>query len=199
MKKRILFAFGFVLALAATIVLAKLTAQGAAKLLLKAPPAETVALETRSSPAATLPPDTEPVPSTEEMMPPTETTAPDVYHFTPEEEELLLKLGMTERGDTGCADCIALVMRTVLNRVESGRFSSTIRGVIYAKDQFTPVAEGTFDDAKPNEACFSALERVKKGWDESQGALYYEWCEGESWHSQNLKLLFQHCDTRFYQ
>ena len=39
---------------------------------------------------------------------------------------------------------------------------------------------------------------VMRGWDESQGALYYEWCEGESWHSQNLNLLFQHCDVRFY-
>mgnify|MGYP006898678300 CR=1 FL=1 len=43
-----------------------------------------------------------------------------------------------------------------------------------------------------------ALEMIKTGWDESQGALYYEWCEGESWHSKNLTLLFQHCDTRFY-
>ncbi len=121
-----------------------------------------------------------------------------VYDFTEEEKELLLKIGMAERGETGCVDCIALVMRTVLNRVEGPKFSSTIKGVIYAQDQFTPVAEGTFADAKPNEACFQALDRIIHGWDESQGALYYEWCEGESWHSRNLNLLLQHCDTRFY-
>ena len=136
--------------------------------------------------------------------PPTEavTEAPTevvyVYDFTPEEEQLLLKLGMAERGNIHCSQCVALVMRTVLNRVEGPKFSSTIRGVIYAKDQFTPAMDGTLETAEPNDLCYTALEMVKQGWDESQGALYYEWCEGESWHSQNLNLLTQHCDTRFY-
>ena len=131
---------------------------------------------------------------------PTETTEPmPVRSFTAEEEELLLKIGMAERGDTYCTDCIALVMCTVLNRVEApDRFGSTIRSVIYAADQFTPVADGSFEKAEPNAACLHALEWIRSGWDESQGALYYEWCEGESWHSQNLNLLLQHCDTRFY-
>lgn len=129
---------------------------------------------------------------------PVETTAAPRLTLTEEEEELLLKIGMAERGDTYCTDCIALVMRTVLNRVESPKFSSTIKGVIYAEDQFTPVMDGSFADAIPNIPCHDALEMIREGWDESQGALYYEWCEGESWHSRNLNLLFQHCDTRFY-
>ena len=138
---------------------------------------------------------TEPV---EQTQPTVQETQPDVYSFTEEEEQLLLKIGMAERGNAGCTDCIALVMRTVLNRVEAPKFSSTIRGVIYAQDQFTPVAEGTFESVAPNDRCREALDMVKRGWDESRGALYYEWCEGESWHSQNLNLLFQHCDVRFY-
>jgi len=129
---------------------------------------------------------------------PAETTLPNVLTFTEEEEALLLKIGMAERGDTYCSTCIALVMRTVLNRVESPKFSSTIKGVIYAENQFTPVMDGSFARAIPNIPCHDALEMIKAGWDESQGALYYEWCEGESWHSQNLNLLLQHCDTRFY-
>ena len=129
---------------------------------------------------------------------PVETEAPKVLIFTEEEEELLLKLGMAERGETYCTECIALVMRTVLNRVESSRFPSTIRGVVYAQDQFTPVMDGSFEIAQPNLPCYDALDMIREGWDESQGALYYEWCEGESWHSRNLNLLFQHCDTRFY-
>ena len=138
------------------------------------------------------------VPTEAVTEPPAETTAPVLLTFTEEEEELLLKLGMAERGDTWCTECIALVMRTVLNRVESPKFSSTIKGVIYAQDQFTPVMDGSFDSAQPNIPCYDALEMIKEGWDESQGALYYEWSEGESWHSRNLNLLFQHCDTRFY-
>ena len=170
-------------------------------------PGQTIALPTETAAAqaetaATEIAVTEPevLPTTEpETQPPTEETLPDVYGFTAEEEELLLKLGMAERGNAGCTECIALVMRTVLNRVEAEKFSSTIRGVIYAQDQFTPVMDGSFEKAVPNDRCREALERIRKGWDESQGAFYYEWCEGESWHSQNLQLLFQHCDVRFYK
>ena len=128
-----------------------------------------------------------------------ETTPPvPVIALTEEEQTMLLKIGMAERGESGCAECIALVMRTVLNRVNADRFGSSIRSVLFAQDQFTPVANGSYDSAQPNELCQEALEMVIFGWDESQGALYYEWCEGPSWHSQNLHLLFQHCDTRFY-
>lgn len=131
---------------------------------------------------------------------PGETTMPvaPVMELTREEQELLLKLGMAERGETECSQCIALVMCTVLNRVRSERFGSSVSAVIYAKDQFTPVGDGTFSAAVPNEACYEALEMVIYGWDESQGALYYEFCDGPSWHSRNLQLLTEHCNTRFY-
>jgi len=122
-----------------------------------------------------------------------------VVELSEEDKQLLLKIGMAELGKEGCVECIALVMCTVRNRVESGRFSGSIRGVLYAKDQFTPVMDGTFETAVPNDACCEALAMVQSGWDESQGALYYEFCEGESWHSRNLQLLTQHCNTRFYQ
>ena len=127
------------------------------------------------------------------------TTLPQpVVELTEEEKNMLLKLGMAERGSTECTECIALVMRTVLNRVEAGRFGKSIRSVILAQDQFTPVSDGSYDQAEPNERCYEALDMILYGWDESQGALYYEWCTGESWHSKNLNLLFQHCDVRFY-
>lgn len=142
------------------------------------------------------------VPATENTTIPTEheniTLPIPVIDLTEEEKSMLLKLGMAERGNTECTECIALVMRTVLNRVEAGRFGKSIRSVILAPDQFTPVSDGSYDKAEPNEHCQEALDMVIYGWDESQGALYYEWCTGESWHSKNLNLLFQHCDVRFY-
>lgn len=144
---------------------------------------------------------TETIPAPETTVPPeTETTTPLVpaIELTEQEKNMLLKLGMAERGDCGCRECIALVMCTVLNRTEAGRFGSSIRDVIFTKGQFTPVSDGSYYAAEPNQLCLEALEMVIYGWDESQGALFYEWCEGESWHSQNLNLLFQHCDIRFY-
>ena len=106
-------------------------------------PEETTIPET-TIPETTVMTEPEPtsVPTTEPTEAPTETTQPVLLTFTEEEEELLLKIGMAERGDTYCPTCIALVMRTVLNRVDSPKFPSTVKGVIYAENQFTPVAEG---------------------------------------------------------
>ena len=142
----------------------------------------------------TLPPvTTAPPPTTEETLPPI------VLEFTDEEQEMLLKIGMAELGSTECETCIAMVMCTVLNRVNANGFGRSIYGVLHAQDQFTPVMDGTYYKAEPNDACRAALDMVIRGWDESQGALYYEFCEGESWHSKNLQLLTEHCNTRFYK
>ena len=153
--------------------------------------------ETTATQETTAPPET--VPTQETALPETTAAPPEpVVELTEEEKTMLLKIGMAELGDKGCTECIALVMRTVLNRVETGRFGSSVRSVLFAQDQFTPVMDGTYDSAQPNDRCQEALDMVIYGWDESQGALYYEFCQGESWHSKNLHLLFQHCDTRFY-
>lgn len=134
----------------------------------------------------------------EPIIPQVAAVAVPVLALTEDEQTMLLKIGMSERGSSECTECIALVMRTILNRVEAGSFGNNIKSVLFAQDQFTPIADGSYYRAKPNEACYEALEMVIYGWDESQGALYYEWCTGESWHSRNSNLLFQHCDVRFY-
>lgn len=150
-------------------------------------------------------PSTVPVPTTAPTVPtaaaetvPATTVPAVVPELSEEDQALLLKIGMAELGSTQCETCIALVMCTVLNRVASPRFGSTVSSVILAPGQFTPVSDGTFDSAQPNDACYAALDQVLRGWDESQGALYYEFCDGPSWHSQNLQLLTHHCNTRFY-
>ena len=156
------------------------------------PAAETTAATEMTTLAATQAP-------TETTLPTETTEPPVVVELSEEDRELLLQIAMAELGQEECEECLALVMCTVLNRVESSRFSSTVRGVLYAQDQFTPVMDGSFDRAVPNAACRNALDMVIHGWDESEGALFYEFCEGESWHSKNLKLLTEHCNTRFYE
>lgn len=145
--------------------------------------------------AETVLPETE-APETVTVMP---TEPPIVLELTEEDQALLLRIAMAELGQEECEECLALIMCTVLNRVRSDRFASTVRGVLYSQDQFTPVTDGSFHRAVPNRACRNALTMVMQGWDESKGALFYEFCEGESWHSKNLKLLTEHCNTRFYE
>lgn len=154
-----------------------------------------------STVAATTAPETQPPRTTCPTVPETtvQTEPPIVLELSEEDQMLLLKIGMAELGEEGCPECVALVMRTVLNRLESRRFGSTIRGILYAQDQFTPVMDGSFEYAKPNDVCYEALDMVLRGWDESEGALFYEFCQGESWHSRTLTLLTEHCNTRFYK
>ena len=200
MKHRIIIVIALLLALGGTLLGAKTVAEWAAEKALARQAAETTVPTTMPETTAAMEEPTT-APTTLPTEAPTETTQPlPVRTFTPEEEELLLKIGMAERGDTYCTDCIALVLCTVLNRVDTpDKFGSTIKSVLYAEGQFTPVMEGKFEEVEPNYVCKKALDQVKSGWDESQGALYYEWGREEGWHARNLNFLFKHCDTKFYK
>ena len=124
----------------------------------------------------------------------------EIMTFDEDEVYILMHIAMAEVGCEECVECAALVMRTVLNRVESPKFPNTLQKVIYAEEQFTPVwRTGSFYTVNPNDVCVEALELIRSGWDESEGALYYEACTDGSWHSRNLELLYQHCNTRFYK
>lgn len=119
------------------------------------------------------------------------------YDWDYEESYLLCKIAMAEAGNQD-AEGKALVMLVVLNRVWVDEFPNSIEEVIYQPRQFSPVLEGTFEGVEPDEDCWDALEMVMSGWDESQGALYFESKSDSTWHEQNLKFLFKHGDHYFY-
>lgn len=124
------------------------------------------------------------------------------YDFNADETQMLMKIAMAEAGGEG-KECMALVMLTVLNRVRSDKFPNSIYEVIHQVSngtyQFTPVHNGNFNKAIPSEECKEAFNLVTSGWDNSQGALYFESCPGESWHSRNLKLLYTSGKMKFYK
>ena len=122
----------------------------------------------------------------------------DFRWMSPEDLDMLLRIAVAEVGGDDCVICAALVIRTVINRVQTKGFANNIYDVLHTPDQFTPVMEGTYDTAVPTPTCKRALRMVLDGWDESDGVLFYEACTGSSWHSKNLKMAFQHCQTRFY-
>lgn len=118
--------------------------------------------------------------------------------FDAEESGLLCKIAMAEAGNQD-TEGKALVMLVVLNRAwGDNEFPDTIEEVIYQPRQFTPVLEGKFEDVVPDQDCWKALEMVELGWDESQGALYFDSKSGSTWHEDNLKFLFRHGDHYFY-
>ena len=64
------------------------------------------------------------------------------------------------------------VAAVVLNRVESSSFPNTISGVIYQRNAFTCVNNGSINNTPDNTAIRAALDALN-GWDPTGGCLYY--------------------------
>lgn len=93
----------------------------------------------------------------------------------------------------------ALVMRVILNRVRSDSFPDTIEEVITEPWAFTPISDGRYDRVEPDADCWAAFDMIAAGWDESEGALYFEMTPTRpTWHSENLQELFAHGCHTFY-
>lgn len=86
------------------------------------------------------------------------------------ERELLARLVRAEAGGESYEGMVA-VASVVLNRVASSKFPNDIRGVIYAKNQFSPVANGSINKKALDiqyKAVDDALHR-----DNTKGALFF--------------------------
>lgn len=116
-----------------------------------------------------------------------------------EDSEMLMKIAMAE-AEGESVEGKALVMLVVLNRVWSDAFPDTIEEVIFQPRQFTPaVPGGRYYTTEPDDGCREALALVLDGWDESEGALYFESGGKDGWHSQSLEFLFEYGGHKFYR
>ena len=130
------------------------------------------------------------------------TTNTNIINITDEEYNELLKIIMAEAGGEDLEGKI-LVGNVIMNRVNSDEFPDDIISIIYQKVngvyQFSPVADGRINTVEPSEDCYKAVDMILEGYDISEGALYFEACSGDTWHSRNLQLLFKHGGHRFYK
>ena len=151
---------------------------------------------TLAQPTETPWPTAEPQPTPE----PTYTSMIHSYDWDGEDERMLAKIAMAE-AEGESVEGKALVILVVLNRVWSDEFPDSIEEVIFQKNQFSPVADGgRYWTTEPNAECAEALALVESGWDESQGALYFESAANEQgWHSRSLEFLFQYGGHKFYR
>lgn len=125
-----------------------------------------------------------------------------------EDSYLLAKIAMAE-AEGESVQTKTLIILTVLNRVHSDKFPDTIEEVIFEKHQnsegktiyqFSPVMPGgRWWTTEPNDECWEAVEVVMTAqYDYSGGALYFESCDCDSWHSKNLNFLYQSGKVKFY-
>jgi N-acetylmuramoyl-L-alanine amidase len=64
------------------------------------------------------------------------------------------------------------VAEVIINRVESDEFPNTVSGVVYQTNQFSPVADGSINNA-PTQESKEALQVALKGTDKTNGALFF--------------------------
>ncbi len=60
----------------------------------------------------------------------------------------------------------------VLNRVRSSQFPNTLSGVIYQKNAFESVTNGSINNT-PDSDCLRAAKEAMNGWDPTGGCLYF--------------------------
>lgn len=101
-----------------------------------------------------------------------------VYEFTEQEEWEMTHCAMLEGGNQG-VEGIAMIYRVILNRVESPKWPDNVHDVIFQPYQFSVANRLSY--ANPNDDCYTALELVKQGWDESNGVMHF-WGDGQRNH-----------------
>lgn len=127
-------------------------------------------------------------------------------NLSEEDKYLLAKIAMAEAEGESIETKVYVIL-TVLNRanLENEYFPNTVEEVIFQNVngiyQFSPVIpNGRWWNIEPNEECFKAVEIVNEMENDiSMGALYFESCQGESWHSRNLEFIFESNNMRFYK
>ena len=130
------------------------------------------------------------------------TRAEDVYRylFSEEDEMILRQISMAEAGGE---DVIgkALVIRVVINRIESEDFPDTVKEVVMQEGQFSSVGDGEsrYYTVEADNGTLEALLMCERGWNESRDALYFESCKGDCWQTKTCEYLFTYGGHSFYK
>ncbi|MFD2117484.1 cell wall hydrolase [Paenibacillus yanchengensis] len=98
---------------------------------------------------------------------------------------LLAKIVQVEAGAESYAGQLA-VANVVMNRVKDKQFPNTIKGVVYAPNQFPPAHNGLLDKATPGKKAWQAAEAAMAGENNVKGALYFynpKVTSGSYWNS----------------
>ncbi len=97
-----------------------------------------------------------------------------------------------------------LVANVVMNRVKSERFPDSVKKVVFAKRQFSPVSDGRYYRVKVTSETKKAVERVLDGEDYSKGALYFmsrgkASSRNVSWFDRKLTKVLKYGTHEFYK
>lgn len=119
------------------------------------------------------------------------------------DRQILERIVEAEAGDQSVKGRI-LVANVILNRIRSKEFPDTVREVVFAPRQFSPVSNGSYYRVKISDETREAVRRMLKGEDYSEGALYFMYRAGSTasnaaWFDRDLSRLFRYGCHEFFR
>lgn len=127
----------------------------------------------------------------------------EVFYASDKSREILERIVEAEAGDQDVKGR-RLVANVILNRVRSKKFPNTVKGVVFAHRQFSPVSNGSYYRVSVSETTKKAVKQALNGVDDSNGALYFMWRSGSdsgniSWFDRELTKLFTYGCHEFFK
>lgn len=116
---------------------------------------------------------------------------------------ILERIVEAEAGDQNLKGRL-LVANVILNRVKSKKFPNTVKGVVFAHGQFSPVSNGRYYSVHVSRTTKKAVAKALQGKDDSRGALYFM-CrsaanpKNAAWFDRDLKRLFAYGCHEFFR
>lgn len=125
------------------------------------------------------------------------------YTLTAEEREVLYRIVEAEAGGEGYRGKL-LVANVILNRVASPEFPDTVKQVVFADRQFSPVSDGRYYQVNVASETRQAVDRALQGENIAQGALYFmakaqAAPSAAAWFDSSLTWLFRYGCHDFYK
>lgn len=120
-----------------------------------------------------------------------------------EEKAILERIVEAEAGDQDLKGRI-LVANVIMNRVKSGHFPNSVKGVVFSHRQFSPISNGSYYRVSVSDKTKQAVKKALDGVDYSQGALYFM-CRSASspsnvaWFDRALKKVKEYGCHEFFK
>ena len=98
----------------------------------------------------------------------------------------------------------AMVANVILNRMKSEKFPNSVREIVFASRQFSPVSNGSYYRVKVSARTKKAVEKALKEKDNTNGALYFMYRAGSdssnvSWFDRELTKICEYGCHEFFR
>ena len=123
--------------------------------------------------------------------------------ITQESRRILERIVEAEAGDQSVPGR-QMVANVIINRMLSDQFPDSVKGVVFAHRQFSPIGNGSYYRVKVSGMTKRAVEKALKEKDNTKGALYFMYRAGSdagnvNWFDRDLTRLYEYGCHEFFK